>query len=211
MKFWIAAIALLFAAPALAQPEDISARGTVPHNAARAGFPEQVGEFRRVHVLRYGENDLSGNYNLRRGDDFLRLSVYIYPAPHAPEAQRAAICRDEMARIDADIRGAYKEVERLENGEAAALPGTVAGLRLRSLHRLQLALRTSEPEEIRRDSRLYCYVGGDWFVKFYASSNASFDVAAAIDAFIAVGPWPGRGPGSIALLLPFSAEPRSLR
>lgn len=211
MKFWITAIALLFAAPAFAQPQDISAPGTVPHAAARAGFPEQVGEFHRSHVLRYAENDLSGNYNLRRGDNFLRLSVYIYPAPHVPEAQRAAICRDQMAQIDADIRGAYKDVERLENGEAAALPGTEAGLRLRSLHRLQVALRTPEPEEVRRDSRLYCYVGGDWFVKFYASSNASFDVAAAIDAFIAIGPWPGRGPGSVVLLLPFRSEPRSLR
>lgn len=136
MKFWITAIALLLAAPALAQPQDISAPGTVPHTAARAGFPEQVGEFHRSHVLRYAENDLSGNYNLRRGEDFLRLSVYIYPAPRVPEAQRAAACREEMAAIDAQIRQTYKDAERLENGEAAALPGTVAGLRLRSVHRV---------------------------------------------------------------------------
>lgn len=199
MKFWITAIALLLAAPALAQPQDISAPGTVPHTAARAGFPEQVGEFHRSHMLRYAENDLSGNYNLRRGEDFLRLSVYIYPAPRVPEAQRAAACREEMAAIDAQIRQTYKDAERLENGEAAALPGTVAGLRLRSLHRVPLALRSAEPEEVRRDSRLYCYVGGNWFVKYYSSSNASFDVAAAIDAFITAGPWPGRGAGSVAM------------
>ena len=62
-----------------------------------------------------------------------------------------------------------------------------------------MALRGGEAEEVRRETRLYCYVGGNWLVKFYASSNAEFDVEDAIDAFIRVGPWPNRGPASIAL------------
>jgi hypothetical protein len=71
MRRWFAAIALLLAAPALAstQPQDISQPGFVPHAGARAGFPEQVGELRRMHVVRYEENNLSANYDLRRGSD----------------------------------------------------------------------------------------------------------------------------------------------
>lgn len=201
MKAWFAAVAFLLAmpAPAIAQPQDISAPGTVPHVAARAAFPEQVGAFRRSHVLRYGPDDISANYNLRRGDDFLRLSVYIYPAPLVPRGQREAACREVMARIGDEIGQRYPDAERTESGEAAALPGTEPGLRLRSVHRLRMAIRTRTPEDVRRESRLYCYVGGDWLVKYYASSNAGFDVDEAIQAFTRDSPWPGRGPGSIAM------------
>jgi hypothetical protein len=201
MKAWFAAVAFLLAtpAPAVAQPQDISAPGTVPHAAARAGFPEQVGAFRRSHVLRFGQDDISANYNLRRGDDFLRLSVYIYPAPPVRREQREAACREVMASVDDEIGQRYPDAERTESGAAAALPGTERGLRLRSVHRLQMALRGSALEEVRRESRLYCYVGGDWLVKYYASSNAGFDVEAAIEAFTRDSPWPGRGPGSMAM------------
>jgi hypothetical protein len=199
MKAWFAALAFLLAAPALAQPQDIDAPGTVPHAAARAGFPERVGAFRRSHVLRYGEADISANYNLRRGDDFLRLSVYIYPAPPVPRGQREAACRELMASIGYEIGQRYPDAERIESGAAAALPGTEPGLRLRSVHRLRMAIRGDAPEEVRRESRLYCYVGGDWLVKYYASSNVAFDVGEAIEAFLRDSPWPGRGPGGIAM------------
>ena len=135
----------------------------------------------------------------RRGGDFLRLSIYIYPAPRVPQAERAAACRDEMTAIDGQIRRAYGNAERVEDGEAAVLAGTAPGLRLRSLHRLDMALRSAEPEAVRRDTRLYCYVGGEWFVKYYSSSNVAFEVDDAIDAFIRDGPWPGRSSDSIAL------------
>jgi hypothetical protein len=199
MRAWIAALALLFAAPAAAQIQDVSRPGTVAHPAARTGFPEQVGEFRRAHVLRYGENNLSANYDLRRGSDFVRLSIYIYPSWPAADDRRAATCREEMAATDAAIARQHPGGERTESGEAPALPGTEAGLRLRSLHRIPLRLRGPEPEPVRSESRLYCYVDGNWQVKYRISSNLDFDVAAAIDAFVRDGPWPNRGPAAIAM------------
>ena len=150
MKAWFAAVAFLLATPALAQPQDISAPGIVPHAAAHAGFPEQVGAFRRSHVLRYAPDDISANYNLRRGDDFLRLSIYIYPAPPVPRERREAACREVMSSIGAEIGQRYPDAERTKSGAAAALPGTEPGLRLRSVHRLQMALRGDAPEEVRR-------------------------------------------------------------
>ncbi len=201
MNARFAAVALLLAAPApaVAQPQDINAPGTVPHAAARAGFPEQVGAFRRSHVLRYGQDDIGANYNLRRGDDFLRLSVYIYPAPRVPRRERTAACQEVMAGIGREIDLLHPGAQRTESGEPAALPGTEPGLRLRSVHRLRMTMRSHTPEEVRRESRVYCYVGGDWLVKYYASSNAAFDVEEAIEAFVRDSPWPGRGPGSIAM------------
>jgi hypothetical protein len=200
MKAWIVAAALaLLATPLAAQPEDISAPGTVPHAAARAGFPEQVGAFRRSHVLRYGPDDISANYNLRVGENFLRLSVYIYPAPRVPREEREAACRYVMAGVGDEVSQLYPGAERTESGEAAALPGTEPGLRLRSVYRLRTTIRSGTPEETRRESRLYCYVGGDWLVKYYASSNADFDVEAAIEAFVRESPWPGRRFDQVAL------------
>jgi hypothetical protein len=149
--------------------------------------------------MRYGQDDISANYTLRRGDDFLRLSVYIYPAPPVPRERREAACRELMAAIGYEIGQRYPDAERIESGAAAALPGTEPGLRLRTVHRLQMALRSDTAEAVRRESRLYCYVGGDWLVKYYASSNAGFDVDGAIEAFTRDSPWPGRGPGSIAM------------
>ena len=67
------------------------------------------------------------------------------------------------------------------------------------MHRIRSSFLTQRDEELRSESILYCYVGGDWLVKYRASSNAGFEVGAIIDEFIRLGPWPGRRPGEIAL------------
>ena len=108
------------------------------------GRSEQVGAFRRVHVLRYGESDISANYDLRRGSDFLRLSVYIYPAPHVPAAQRATACRDVMTDVDASTANAHKGAELRDTGEAPAVPETDPALRHRSVFSMTIPFFTSE-------------------------------------------------------------------
>ena len=203
MKFWFAAIALLFAAPALAiaQPEDISAPGTVPHPAAHAGFPERVGDFERGQVFRFQEGDIGANYDLARGNDRVRLSIYIYPAPRVSRGQRAEACQEVMQGVAAAIFQQYPGAEMNEIGAAPAAAGTEPGLALRTVHSIRVALRGGEPEAVRSESRLYCFVEGNWLVKYRVSSNAdgALDIGALIDEFMRVGPWPGRGAGSIAL------------
>ena len=203
MKAWFAAIALLLAAPALAaaQPQEITRPGTVQHAAARAAFPEAVGEFRRAQVIRYGENDISANYDLRQGDDQVRLSVYIYPAPRVPRARRAEACRQMMDGVSQAIFQQYPGAAMNEMGAAPEVSGTEPGLGLRTVHSIRITLRGAEPEDARSESRLYCYVDDDWLVKYRVSSNdgSDLDVGALIDAFVRDGPWPGRGAGAIAL------------
>lgn len=200
MKAWIAAIALLLAGPAAAQPQDISAPGTVSHVAARAGFPERVGRFERGQVLRFAERDLGANYDYRSGEDFIRLSVYIYPAPAVSRGQRTSVCEQIMSGVSGAIVQQYDGARMNESGAAPALPGVEPGLGLRTVHSIRVNLRGG-PEDARSESRLYCFVGGDWLVKYRVSSNAGtgLDVGALIDDFIRDGPWPGRGAGAIAL------------
>lgn len=203
MKGWAVVIALLFAAPALAaaQPQDISAPGTIIHAEAGTGFPERVGAFRRAQVVRFGEGDIGANYDLERGDDFVRLSVYIYPAPQAAQDRREATCQAVMQSVTNAIVQQYADAELNEAGAAPVVPGSMSGLGLRTVHSLRITLRGDEPEAARSESRLYCYVGGNWLVKYRVSSNAgsTLDIGALIDAFIRDGPWPGRGAGAIAL------------
>ena len=203
MKIWFAAIALLFAAPALAvaQPQDITAPGTVLHPAARAGFPERVGDFERAEVIRFQEGDYGANYDLARGDDRVRLSIYIYPAPRVSRTQRASACQEVMQGVTEAIFQQHPDAELNELGAAPLVPGTEPGLGLRTVHSFRFELRPGGAEDARSESRLYCYVGGDWLVKYRVSSNAGaqLDIGALIDEFIRLGPWPGRGAGSIAL------------
>jgi len=201
MRIWLAVIALLFAAPALAvtQPRDITAPGTVPHSAARAGFPENVGALRRIGVTRFSEQDISGSYQLERDGDYVRISVYIYPAPPVRENQRVAACRAHMDGVVAAVARQHIGAELVENGVADPLPGVAEGLGLRSLHNVEFPLRGRALEPTQSESRLYCYVGGDWLVKYRISANPGFDVDDLVDELIRSGPWPGRGPGSIAM------------
>jgi hypothetical protein len=107
-----------------------------------------------------------------------------------------------MSAIDEVIARQYAGSERTASGEAPDMPGTEAGLRLRSLYRFPMRFRGPQEEPVRSEARLYCYVEGNWQVKYRISSNADFDVEAAVDPFIRASPWPGRGPGAIVLRWP---------
>lgn len=201
MKAWFAAFALLLAAPALAaaQPQDITAPGAVQHPAARAFFPEMVGEMRRISVTRYSANDISGSYELGLGDDYMRASVYIYPAPPGPAARRVAACRQHMAGVVDTVLRQYASAREVENGAAEPVPGVDEGLGYRAVHEIDFPLRTRAPEPTVSETRLYCNVAGDWLVKYRVSANPGFDVSELIEELVRSGPWPGRGPGGIAM------------
>ncbi|HST36965.1 MAG TPA: hypothetical protein VLK25_10105 [Allosphingosinicella sp.] len=201
MKAWIAAIALFAAAPLAAQPQDITAPGTVPHRAAGTGFPESIGDFRRLGVVRYDAEgrDISANYQLVRDDGEIRASIYIYPGePDGSAARRERACADHFEGVEAAIRQAYPGAARVEGGEAPARAGVPAGLAHRSVFRIEADIGRG-PEALASESRLYCFVAGSWLVKYRISAPASMDARAAIESFVRRGPWPGEAAGEIAL------------
>jgi hypothetical protein len=203
MKAWFAAVALLLAAPLAAQPQDITREGTVAHRAARTGFPETVGNFRRLAVTRYDSAglDLSANYQLIRPEGQVRATIYIYPAGGAPTAPsaRAQFCREHFEGVEGSILQTYRNADRIdEAGPAPARGGVDPGLAYRSSFRFPADIgRGAEP--LVSEARLYCFVDGDWLVKYRISASAGMDARAAIESFVGLGPWPGQAPGEIAL------------
>ena len=200
LRLWIAAALLAAcAAPAAAQPRDIGRPGTVAHRAAGAHFPERIGELERQNVVQYDEagTDISAMYELHRGDDHLRLSVYVYPAAVAAgaDAARANLCRTELDMVGQVIehQPQYRGARRIEDGAAPAVEGVDRALSLRTVYSFTSAFFGPE-QELRSSTDLYCYVDGRWQVKYRATFTPGFDAIEAIEQFIRSGPWPGRNP-----------------
>ncbi len=206
-RLCLAAILLAVSSvPAAAQPRDIGRPGTITHSAAGAHFPERVGEFRRASVVQYDEGgtNVSASYNLVRGDGRLVLSVYVYPASAIGTAPgsggtaagaRASLCDRELRNVGVIIENQpqYRGARRIEEGSAPAVEGIDRGLSRRSVHSFTSEFN-GRNQEVRSETDIYCFVGGEWLVKYRGTSNAGFDASQAIEEFIRTGPWPGRTP-----------------
>jgi hypothetical protein len=206
LNHWIAAAVLGFglASAAAAQPRSIDGPGTLSHRAAEAHFPQRIGAFERSDVIQYDESgrDISASYILDRGEDHLLITVYVYPAPgvvagpgggRSADVARADLCRQMMVQVGQVIEYQHRGARRIEDGVAPAVEGLGPGLNLRTVHSYADPSNGQE-QAVRSETDLYCYVGGDWLVKYRASSNARFDATDAIETFIRTGPWPGRNP-----------------
>lgn len=200
---WIAGAVLALLVPAVAAAQErIETPGTIDHPRAGTGFPERIGEFRRVNATSFDKSgdNLGASYDLARPGGRLLISIYIYPAASfqqetgSAETDRAVLCRQEFQAVRQAIEQAQQNPVVVEPGPAAAVPGTEAQLSHRVVYRFRTRLG-EEVREVRSEARLYCHVGG-WQVKYRATAPVELDANAAIDTFIRLGPWPGRAPAS---------------
>ena len=178
--------------PAAAQKK-VEARGPFLHREAAAVFPVRVGEFRRSDIFRYDEGgrDISASYDLATPEGRLLVTVYIYPAPAAVASERAERCEREFESVKGAIGEHPGGSSPIAEGPALALPGTVEGQRHRAAYRLSITFG-GKAQAIRSEAYLYCYVGGDWFVKYRVSAPVAVAAPGAVETFIRTGPWPGR-------------------
>lgn len=188
--FALAAVAGL--QPAAAQRE-IRTGETYVHGPAHAHFPLQVGGFRRSDIYQYDfeGKDVSASYNLPTPAGRLLITVYIYPAAAVAPTARAKACADEFGAVNAAISGQHGNVAPLELGPGLAVAGSRRELGHRSVYRFRSPF-DDKVQEIRSEAHLYCYVGGDWLVKYRVSAPVGVETRAPVDAFIRDGPWPGR-------------------
>jgi hypothetical protein len=198
----LALLAISFAAPA---QQPITTPGTVAHQGAGTGFPERVGEFRRGSVTSFDaeRRNVAASYNWHPPGGRVLITVYIYPAPPAAPAGRAAQCRNQFDQAQQALTFQHKEARAVEQGAAPPMDGVEPDLGHRSVFRFRTVFGSTE-EDVRSEVRLYCYVGGDWLVKYRVTAHASLDAGAAIESFVRVGPWPGRPAPEQVVALPAS-------
>ncbi|MFL6845949.1 MAG: hypothetical protein ACJ8ER_13840 [Allosphingosinicella sp.] len=201
----LALFAAVLAQPAAAQ-QQIETGGAYVHGPAHAVYPLRVGDFRRADIYQYDSagEDVSASYNLATPEGRLLITVYIYPAPAvsspgsgAAEA-RAQACDQEFENVKAAISTQHDQAAPIEQGEALAVPGVKAGLSHRSVYRFRTPF-DDRVQEIRSEAHLYCYVGGDWLVKYRVSAPAAVETRGPVESFIRNGPWPGRNAADTVL------------
>lgn len=200
-------LSLLAGAPTASAQGDIQRTGAIEHRAANAVFPERVGALRRTSAMQYDAagRDQSAGYGLRTAAGWLNLTVYIYPAPRrvAPSG-RAAACRREIASNVREIRSNpyYRNVRATETPAPVEMPGTAPALTHHAAYAFDF-VRDGSAQAVTSEYHLFCFVGGDWLVKYRATATAGFPIADAVRGFIVSGPWPGRGdPASTASARP---------
>jgi hypothetical protein len=196
----MALVALSCAGPAMAvQPGEITQAGPFTQAASGAVFPEQVGAFSRLSIRQYDKagDDVSATYNLSAPQGRLVITVYVYRA-HSPEgvsatssaAAKAAYCNLMFDSARAPILE-KPGVREIGQGEAPRIGDLPPAHRKRALFTSRTRFDGAE-QDIRSGLDLYCFVEGDWLVKYRASSHAAFDGTTAIPDFIRTGPWPRR-------------------
>lgn len=184
---------LLAAAPVSAQ-QVLSDRGPVAHGSANTSFPVTIGAFRRTQVIVYeaDRSDMSANYSLALEGGRMNASVYIYPSP--PGSDRAAACRTEFEGVGQSIGQFHPGARLMESGRAPPVAGLAPDLSLRSVHQIRVAF-DNERRDVRSESRLYCFVGGRWQVKYRITASVPYPPE-ILERLIAEGPWPDRATGA---------------
>lgn len=178
--------------PAAAQ-RPIAAEGDYVHGPARAVYPVRIGGFKRSEIYQYDEagKDLSASYNLATPAGRLLITVYIYPAPAASPSARSEVCDREFEAVGTTISSQHGNVAPAEQGSAIRVKGISRRLAHRAAYRFSIPF-DDRVQEIRSEAHLYCYVGGDWLVKYRISAPVAVKTRGHVEAFIRDGPWPGR-------------------
>lgn len=190
----VAALATTAAPPADAQ-KNIDVAGPYRHRYANAAFPTRFGGYERVQLHRYDEagRDVGANYNFRTGEGRLNMSVYIYPAPAAAKkADRIRACKAEFDSVNASVVQAYDNARPVSVGPAMRVRGVPTALSHRSTFSYD-SYFDDHVQALQSEAHLYCYVGGDWFVKHRITTPVAVRAQRPIKDFIRQGPWPGRG------------------
>jgi hypothetical protein len=190
----IAVLPLLVAGPASAQQE-VEQAGPFQHVGSNTSFPEQLSIFSRTRIVRYDDpmgEDISVGYGgTVAGGQRVVVTEYIYPARQpAVGESRQGLCREEFDLSAAEIQK-HPNAQKLGETPAPSMAGAVPTNGYRATYTFTQTV-DGTPQTIQSQIVVYCYVGGNWFVKYRASSLPGTDLNSALNGFITIGPWPGK-------------------
>lgn len=169
-----------------------------PYTQAATGmtYPESVGQFRRVNIIRYKPDgsDESAGYNDPTPMREINMTVYVFPSlpilsigsPRSVvEDTRRQLCQSQYEKIQQEIKGAHPDAVLMEKKDASL---TQAGIAYAGhfasfdLTNAKFFGRSDVPS--RSEAFLYCYVGGKWSVEYRVDYPRDFDAADPIAKFM---------------------------
>lgn len=187
----------------LSTPEVIQTKGLYTQPASGMRFPVRVGEFQRVTLLRYDlqERDVSAGYNLITPLCAIAATVYVYPAPSSVSTgsppgtipnTRARLSQNEFNTRKQEILDSHSGARLIQEKGIRLLQGakTYSGM-----------MATFEFEDIfggqdkllLSDLYLFCYVEGDWIIKYRFTYPKNIEASKEIENFMRNLKWSLKG------------------
>jgi hypothetical protein len=172
--------------------------GTYTQAASGMIFPESVGDFTRVNVIRYKPDgtDESAGYNRLEQSHEINGTVYVFPSPSVTSfaspanviAQaRARLCDNVFASVQAEVISAHPDAELLEKAEMSLPQGSSIGHK--AIYRVTIANFFGRRQVARSEAYVFCYAGGKWNVEYRFDYPDDYTASAAISVFMHDLPW----------------------
>jgi hypothetical protein len=174
------------AVPAAAQEEVANPPDPWVHAATGTSFPAAVGTFRRGRVYEYSPDgrDASVGYSMRRGDDQVTVTLYVYPT--IAELN----CRETYEDAKRSIEN-YAGVRLLSEVLEPPPSGRGAPVARQADYLIPAGAMRADIPELRSEIYLYCPAGNQWLVKSRASWDSDADFSDDVEALMHAIQWAG--------------------
>ena len=180
-----AATAALSAAPALAQRQVADASDPWVHAPTGTRFPATIEGFERGRVTEYSEDgrDASVGYTMRRGDEWVTVTLYVYPSIADWD------CQTTFADVKRNIEN-HKGAQLVSEGLGPAPSGRGGPAAFHARYSLPAGAMGERVPAVRSDAYLYCPAGGEWLVKYRATWGAEGDFSKEVETLLRAIAWP---------------------
>ncbi|WP_332811891.1 hypothetical protein [Sphingomonas sp.] len=154
-------------------------------------FPAAVDRFRRTDVMDFSSNGTDVGANYRLGDFY--VTVYIYPSPAVSAAEdlsaaQASLCMAEFEEVKGII-SRHPGAKLVEEGAVPSPSARHPRAGLRAVYALD-AIGNRAPKPYRSEADLYCYVNGNWQIKFRATAPADVAYVTPLSDLMHALAWP---------------------
>ncbi len=168
------------------QATELHPAGTYTQIASGMTFPVAVGEFQRVSVLRFvddGSNE-SANYNLGVPPNGIAATVYVSPSLEVTsigsprsviEQARATLCSRYFGAVQYAITFNRPGAALLSEGRTTLTQGDTSHSGYMATYSLKGVNVLGNTGEARSQLHVFCYLGGEWTVKFRFTYPVEFE------------------------------------
>lgn len=188
LRHWIAGGALMLALsimPAQAQKAVANPPDLWAHAATGVQFPAKAAGFERTRVTEFSEDgrDAGVSYRLNRGDQFVAVTLYVYPA--WADATCPQVFTDARSHIEK-----YKGARVVREGRELPPSGQGAPAAHYARYAVPEGGMRADSPAVTTDVYLHCPAGGEWLVKYRATGSEGFEFGPDVTRLLRAISWP---------------------